>query len=259
MAMNTITITNMITGMITGMIRDTGTRTTMDMGIRMAREAGSMAELHPELALAAFFSPAFPTGGFAYSGGLETAVAEGTVKREADLERWLAALMRCGSMRNDCVLFAQAWRSAGNEEGLAELAELAAALCGSMERQAEAVNQGSAFGRSAGAWTGDTEPPSGAPYAIAAGASCALAGIALPDALKFFLQSLVSGQLQAAIRLSVTGQNGALRLLAAMAPSIAAAAESAEGSGIADLGSGAFLADIASLGHETLSTRLFLS
>jgi urease accessory protein len=247
--------------MATITIMDIGKGTGMNIvtDIRMARQAGTMAELYPELALAAFFSPAFPTGGFAYSGGLETAVAEGTVKREADLEEWLAALMRCGSLRNDCVLFAQAWRSAGDEGRLAELAELAAALCGSLERQAEAVNQGSAFRRSAVAWTGEAEPPSGAPYAIAAGASCALAGIELPDALKFFLQSLVSGQLQAAIRLSVTGQSGAMRLLAAMAPVIAAAAEAAGRAGIADLGSGAFLADIAVLGHETLSTRLFLS
>jgi urease accessory protein len=219
----------------------------------------AMAELHPELALAAFFSPAFPTGGFAYSGGLESAVAEGTVKQEADLERWLGALVRCGSMRNDCVLFSQAWRNAGNDGRLGELAELATALCGSRERQAEAVNQGSAFGRSAVAWTGEAEPRCGVPYSIAAGASCALAGIALGDALKFFLQSLVSGQLQAAIRLSVTGQHGAIRLLAAMAPVIEEAAGAAEHAGIADLGSGAFLAEIALFSHETLSTRLFLS
>jgi urease accessory protein len=228
-------------------------------GMDMERRGTGMTELHPELALAAFFSPAFPTGSFAYSGGLEAAVSEDTVKQEADLETWLRALMRCGTMRNDCVLFAQAWRCADDEARLSELSELAAALCVSLERQAEAVNQGSAFGRSAGAWTGKAEPPSGAPYPVVAGASCALAGISLEDALKFFLQSLVSNQLQAAIRLSVTGQNGAMRLLAAMAPAIAATAVAAERSGIDDLGSGAFLADIAVLSHETLSTRLFLS
>lgn len=238
---------------------NTGRRMHIRTGTGMAREGTVMTELHPELALAAFFSPAFPTGSFAYSGGLEAAVSEGTVRLEADLDAWLRALMRCGTMRNDCVLFAQAWRCADDEVRLAELSELAAALCGSLERQAEAVNQGSAFGRSARAWTGKAEPPLGAPYPVVAGASCALAGISLADALKFFLQSLVSNQLQAAIRLSVTGQNGAVRLLAAMAPAIAETAVAAERTGIDDLGSGAFLADIAVLSHETLSTRLFLT
>ena len=237
----------------------TGTGIPTRRVMTIPQVAATMTEQHPQLALAAFFSPAFPTGGFAYSGGLEAAVSEGTVRQEADLEEWLSALMRCGSMRNDCVLFSQAWRCAGDDARLAELSELAAALCGSLERQAEAVNQGSAFGRSAGAWMGEAEPPSGAPYPVVAGAACALAGISLADALKFFLQSLVSNQLQAAIRLSVTGQNGAMRLLAAMAPAIAETAVAAERTGIDDLGSGAFLADIAVLSHETLSTRLFLS
>ena len=59
--------------------------------MRMARPA-AIAIMIDDLDLArlmAWLSPVFPTGGFAYSSGLETAVAEGLVKDEADLLNWL--------------------------------------------------------------------------------------------------------------------------------------------------------------------------
>ena len=79
------------------------------------------------------------------------------------------------------------------------------------------------------------------------------------EALAAWLQAFISNQLQAAIRLSVTAQNGAARLLAALEPAIAAAADRATRSTPDDLGSFAFTAEIASMKHETLQPRLFLS
>lgn len=84
-------------------------------------------------------------------------------------------------------------------------------------------------------------------------------GIALDDALAGFAQAFVSNQLQAAIRLSVTGQTGAARLLAGLEPVIAKAAAQAREARLDDLGSAAFLAEVASLRHETLDGRLFRS
>jgi hypothetical protein len=56
---------------------------------RMGIGMGTMTDARPMLALAAFFSPSFPTGGFAYSGGLETAVAQSGVATTEALEQWL--------------------------------------------------------------------------------------------------------------------------------------------------------------------------
>jgi len=227
--------------------------------MRMVTDITTMTDAHPMLALAAFFSPSFPTGGFAYSGGLEAAVAHSGVTMPGQLENWLRTLIAQGMIHNDGVLFAEAWRRAGNSGDIAALAELATALCGSLERQSESVNQGAAFMRAARLWTGETQACSDLPYPVAAGMACAQAGVDLADGLLVFLQSLVSNQLQAAIRLSLTGQHGAGRLLAGLAPAVAAEAAAAADSTPADLGSAAFLADIASLAHETLETRLFLS
>lgn len=79
------------------------------------------------------------------------------------------------------------------------------------------------------------------------------------DTLTLALQTLLSNQLQAAIRLSLIGQTGAARLLAALEPVVLATAARAETSKLDDLGGSAFLADIMSARHETLEPRIFLS
>jgi urease accessory protein len=215
-----------------------------------------MSEMRPLMALAAFFSPSFPTGGFAYSAGLETAVAQGTLRGGDDLRGWLETALRHGYMRTDAILFGEAMRRC-NAAAIAELAQLAQALCGSAERHAETMDQGAAFAKAASPWLGETLPA--APYPVVAGLACALARIEAGDALALFAQSMVSNQLQAAIRLSLTGQLGAAALLAELGPLIAGLAQHAQHAGLDDLGSGGLLGEIAMLNHETLSTRLFLS
>ena len=91
-----------------------------------------------------WLSPAFPIGSFAYSQGLETAVADGLVTDAAALEAWLAALTEHGALGNDLVILALAYRAA-TAAGRDEIAELAAALQPSAERYFEAVTQGEAF------------------------------------------------------------------------------------------------------------------
>ncbi len=173
------------------------------------------------MALAAFFSPSFPTGGFAYSAGLETAVAQGSLRSVEDLRGWLETALRHGYMRTDAILFGQAIQHC-DAGAIGALGELAQALCGSAERYAETMDQGSAFAKAAAPWLGEVLPP--APYPVVAGLACARARIVAADALALFVQSMVSNQLQAAIRLSLTGQLGAAALLAELGPLIAALA-----------------------------------
>jgi urease accessory protein len=225
-------------------ITDTATTT----GIRMS-------DPRPLMALAAFFSPSFPTGSFAYSAGLETVVAQGVLRNGNDLRGWIETALRHGYMRTDAILFGQAMQC--DAAAISALGELAQALCGSAERYAETMDQGSAFAKAASPWLGSALPA--APYPVVAGLACALARIDAADALALFVQSMVSNQLQAAIRLSLTGQLGAAALLAELGPQIAALAQEARHASLDDLGSAGLLAEIAMLNHETLNTRLFLS
>src|SRR5690349_21663449 len=64
----------------------------------------------PLLRLLAWLSPAFPTGAFAYSHGLEWAVEAGDVIDETTLHAWLADVLADGSGRNDAILLRHAYR-----------------------------------------------------------------------------------------------------------------------------------------------------
>lgn len=225
--------------------------------------ATTMAEGRPEAAqlrLMAFLSPAFPTGGFSYSHGLERAAHDGFLPDAAALREWLSDLIAFGSGWNDAVLFAEAHRRAGRDE-LAELAELAEALAGSEERHRETMLQGAAFIVAAGAWPHPVfeRLPADCPYCVAAGAILGAHDVPLETALAAWLQAFAMNLAQAGIRLGVTGQRGAMTTVAALEPLILDTARRAGTSTLDDLGSATILSDIVAMKHETQASRLFRS
>ena len=213
--------------------------------------------------LFAWFSPAFPTGGFAWSHGLETAAAEGLVSDEHALGDWLQDILVHGSGWNDAVLFALAYSAAasGDVAALEDVAALAAALAPSRERLAETLGQGEAFLAAVRTgWPAAAPDLKGrAPYPVAAGAACALIGAPLGAALGAYLTTFCANLIAAGVRLSACGQSGGVRVLARLHPLIARSAARAEMAEEDDLGACALAADIASMRHETLEGRLFLS
>jgi urease accessory protein len=74
----------------------------------------------PVLILAQWFSPAYPVGAFAYSHGLETAIAAGRIAGPGDLQDWLTDILRHGAGRADALFLAAACR-AKNTETLSEI------------------------------------------------------------------------------------------------------------------------------------------
>lgn len=213
------------------------------------------------LRLMAWLSPAFPVGGFSYSHGLERAVHDGLVRDPESLEDWLVQLIGMGSGWNDAVLFAEGWRCACAGGDLTTVAELAEALAGSRERHAETTLLGAAFLKSIAAWPqpGVANLPADCPYCVAVGATAGAHGIDLRDALSAFLQGFASNLIQAAIRLGVTGQSGAVAILANLEPLLLETASRAAGSTLDDLGSATVISEIMAMRHETQYSRLFRS
>src|ERR1700745_874169 len=82
------------------------------------------------LRLQSWLSPAFPTGSYSYSHGLEWAVGAGHVRDRKSLVDWLEADLCYGSGRNEAIFFSEAWRCARDNDhaNLFEIAELAAAF-----------------------------------------------------------------------------------------------------------------------------------
>lgn len=205
------------------------------------------------LTLATWLSPGYPVGAFAWSHGLERAVADGEVRDADSLREWLAALLEHGSGRSDAVLLARAWRDPEDEE----VAELARALQPGAERRAESEGQGAAFAAVTGAVRGHSG--AAAPYPVAVGRAAAREGLPLRETLALYLHAFAANLVSAAVRLVPLGQTEGQGALAALAPVCEAVAEDAMAADPEDLGGACLRADLASLKHETLQTRLFRS
>ena len=210
------------------------------------------------LRLLTWLSPAFPTGAYAYSHGLEWAVETHDIHDGESLRDWLAAIIAHGSGRNDAILLRHAHRSANDPQALRDIAALALATAASRERRDESLAQGRAFLRAAGDW-GVPDLPEDTPYAVAVGAMAGLHGIDEDAAAGAALQTFVSNLISAAVRLVPLGQTTGLRTLAALEPLILATVAATHNATLDDLGGCAFRSDLAAMRHETQYTRLFRS
>ncbi|WP_246318799.1 urease accessory protein UreF [Peteryoungia desertarenae] len=211
--------------------------------------------------LSAWLSPAFPVGGFAYSGGLETAIASELIKDEEGLYGWLRLLLTDGGLRNDAILFLEGHRRHGDEAALAELADLSVALAGSAERHQEVTRLGQSFLQAARSWPHPVLDMLERPvaYSVAVGAVSAAHGIASGDALSVFLPAQLSQLISVAVRLGVIGQRQAVELTARFEGDLLREVEALLHLTLDDLGSASITAETLSMRHETQYSRLFQS
>lgn len=215
--------------------------------------------------LMAWTSPAYPVGGFSYSHGIEMAVEEGRLRKQADLVAYVASVLRQGAGRVDAVLFAHA-HGASDDVALDGIAELAFAWRGTAETALESTQQGGSFAsvtlrcwpdpRFAGFVARHRGRLS---HAVAFGAAAGLAGMPLRPALFAFLQGFCANLVSAGVRLIPLGQTDGQIATAALLPIITECADAALAAPLEELGTAAPLLDMLSMRHETQYTRLFRS
>jgi urease accessory protein len=233
-----------------------------------------MRDLPPDSALTAtsfpselliWLSPSFPVGSFAYSQGLEAAVDRDWVRDRETLKDWITALVRYGALKNDLILISLIMR-AGSTADLQELIELSTVLQPSSERAQEATDQGRNFVAAFRAGWAIRSPIEDAfdtldvitfPAALAVAARARTLDPA--TTLETYAVTFCTNLLSAAIRLSVIGQFDGQRLMAILLPTIREVAYATMFATIDDLGSATYGADLASMFHETQTTRLFRS
>jgi urease accessory protein len=218
--------------------------------------------------LLSWLSPAYPVGAFSYSGGIEWAVEASDIRDAGTLTDWLNAIIAHGSGFCDAVFLVHAHAAARTRDdaALCAVAELAAAFTPSKERNLETTAQGRAFLDTTHAawpctaldwllsvWKGPIA------YPVAVGVAAAGHCIAVDPSLHAYLHAVAANLISAGVRLIPLGQTDGQRVLAALAPVIAAAAERALATPLDTVGAAAFRADIASMRHETQYTRLFRS
>ena len=223
------------------------------------------------LRLQSWLSPAFPTGSYSYSHGLEWAVEAGHIVDRKSLVDWLEADLCYGSGRNEAIFFCEAWRCTLDDDRakLFEIAELAAAFRGTSEFALESSQQAAACLATLRRvwpdrvldWLSETlcERHVQPALAVVLGVRSARQGIPASLALPAFLQSQVANLVTAGVRLIPLGQTDGQLAIAELEEAVLAASAQAKKATIGDLGSAAFMVDLASMAHETQYTRLFRS
>ncbi|WP_208353002.1 urease accessory protein UreF [Pseudaestuariivita rosea] len=200
------------------------------------------------LTLTQWVSPAFPLGGFAYSHGLETAVARGDVTDADSLQNWLTGVLRAGAGQTDAILLVQARRGA-------DVAGIATALAASPERLQETLAQGAAFARTVNTMTGQSLPDAPLPVVV----GIASRPLDLPDqtVIALCLQAFTSNLVTIGVRHIPLGQTAGQAVLNALHPLITDIAERAAQSDLDAIGNACFASDMAAMMHETQQVRIF--
>src|ERR1700719_4061421 len=207
------------------------------------------------LRLQSWLSPAFPTGAYSYSHGLEWALEAGHVQDRKSLVDWLEADLSYGSGRNEAIFFVEGWRCAMDDDRakLFEIAELAAAFRGTSELALESSQQAAAcLATLRQVWPDQVldclsevlrERRVQPTLAVVLGICSARQGIPASLALPAFLQSYLANLVTAGVRLIPLGQTEGQLAIAELEKAVLAASAQTKQATIENLGSAGFMVD----------------
>lgn len=199
--------------------------------------------------LFSWFSPNFPIGSFNFSHGLEAAVEMKFIHDSFTLENWISNLITDGSGKTDVILLSNAYRGKN-------INELALALCPSKERWIESIKLGKSFSKNIrDNWSYNIEDDLAFPVAL--GKAGSFFSIPLDQLLIIFLQSFVSNLITFGMKHIPLGQSAGQKILINLIPVIQAQSMKYKNYDIKDIGSSAFISDLASMYHENLKNRIY--
>ena len=199
--------------------------------------------------LFSWFSPNFPIGSFNFSHGLEAAVEMKFIHDSFTLENWISNLITDGSGKTDVILLSNAYRGKN-------INELALALCPSKERWVESIKLGKSFSKNIrDNWSYNIEDDLAFPVAL--GKAGSFFSIPLDQLLIIFLQSFVSNLITFGMKHIPLGQSAGQKILINLIPVIQAQSMKYKNYDIKDIGSSAFISDLASMYHENLKNRIY--
>ena len=199
--------------------------------------------------LFSWFSPNFPIGSFNFSHGLEAAVEMKFIYDSFTLEKWISNLITDGSGKTDVILLSNAYRGKN-------INELALALCPSKERWIESIKLGKSFSKNIrDNWSYNIEDELAFPVAL--GKAGSFFSIPLDQLLIIFLQSFASNLITFGMKHIPLGQSAGQKILINLIPVIQAQSMKYKNYDIKDIGSCAFISDLASMYHENLKNRIY--
>lgn len=221
---------------------------------------------HPTLLrLLQLASPALPVGAYAYSQGLEWAVAAGWIHDEPSLAAWLDDQLTHALGTVDLPILARLYEATRDGDGAAQVfwSRRLIAHRETRELVADDCERGRALARllrdlgvaAAGPWVERRDVPFAALMAVAA----VTWGIPLERAVHAHAWSWLENQVLAGVKLIPLGQVAGQRLLLDLARRIPVVCEAALARTDDDVGGMLPIVALASSLHETQYTRLFRS
>ena len=217
-----------------------------------------------------FVDSFFPSGGFAYSSGLEAAVQGGAVRTAEDFSKYVEDLLRHGMGRREAVAVAKAWDAQARglwREVIAADWELDSMKTGQESRLASrqmgrqviriAAEQmgGHPILREFHAAVEAERTPSH--LAVSLGLVLAASGWSREDAVAAYLYQTATGMMSAALKLLPIGQREGQRLLGGWMPLIAELSGQTQPD--MTMTSWSPVQDIYAMRHSRLTSRLFRS
>lgn len=211
----------------------------------------------------------FPSGGFSQSWGLETYVARGSVTDDCTFIEFTESYLESTISRCEGPLMCEAYKASvsGNQEVLMELEELSCAVKVTKESRESSLRMGKAFMRIMVEVLNDSLlrelkrscGSSGLSYPIAYGAVCGRLGLSLKEAMEAFVFSTVNALVQSAVKLVPLGNTQAQQVLMKLYPAMEQCAEESMHLPVEEISNFCPGMDIASIEHEFLPTRLYMS
>lgn len=214
---------------------------------------------------------AFPIGSYTHSYGMETYIQEDIIRTKEQLVEFCQVYVVQNLVYGDAILIQEAFHAAQARDvgRLIELDELCGAMKLAKESRDASVNIGKQFMRTVAPLIGspfllqwkdriDREEVNGH-YAVLYGIYCEALGVNVFHAVMTFMYASISGLVQNAVRAVPFGQNTGVQALHELLAFVEEAATTVMSLTLDDLANNALGIELASMKHEFLFSRLFIS
>lgn len=211
----------------------------------------------------------FPAGGFSQSWGLETYTSENRINSGEDFKEFATNYLGTTISRCEGPILCEAFRLSEEWEleEIKELEELSCACKVTKETRESSLRMGKAFLRIIADVFEDEKVyalkeefrAKGMTYPVVFGLTCGLLEIGKEEALRAFVFSTVNGLVQSAVKLIPLGNTEAQKILMDLQTEMEASTQEALTWPIDSISNFCPGFDIASIQHETLSVRLYMS
>ncbi|KXH80976.1 urease accessory protein UreF [Sporosarcina sp. HYO08] len=214
---------------------------------------------------------AFPTGSFAHSFGMETYIQENVIRKEDDLREFCDMYLRQNLASTDAILVKEAYRLAKEQDkqGLIRLENICHAIKLSPETRKGSAMMGRQFLQTVHSLNDEElltfwyeklkNKEIKGHFPIVYGIYTALLGIDLKMSLETFLYSSITSLVQNAVRAIPLGQTSGVQTIFSLLPVIQETASHVMTLDLDDLDNNSVALEIASMKHEFLHSRLFIS